>query len=130
MTEWGDSLDFLYDLESSGVSPQALQNQPILHNWMKEYLEAFRTLNKTRQNGMAPCPISLQEIKAYLELYGAYDITAFIDYILKMDVAYLNQMAKKSANTAESSKPRGTDLNGRQSSNPKRQRRPVSRNGR
>lgn len=93
--QWGDRLDFLYDLESSGVSPKALENRPELHDWMKEYLYAFRKLNRTRPMGMGVNPISLTEIKAYLDLYGASDQEAFIDYILEMDAAFLDVKAKQ-----------------------------------
>lgn len=82
-------------MESSGVSPKALESKPDLHDWMKEYLYAFRKLNRTRQQGMGPSPISLTEIKAYLDLYGSSDQEAFIEYILQMDAAYLDVKAKQ-----------------------------------
>lgn len=125
--EWGDSLDFLYDLESSGINPKALQNMPVLHDWMKEYLHAFRRLNRTRTYGMSANPISLSEIYAYIKLYGVYDQEAFIDYILQMDPVYMEVRAKKASKPEKP--PERPKTNGR--SNPQqRQRRPTGRNGR
>ena len=127
--EWGDKLDFLYEVESSGITPQALKNQPDLHDWMKEYLKAFKVLNRTRQVGMGPSPISLSEIKAYLELYGASDQEAFIEYILEMDEAYLRVKAKKEPSAQQSPmNPKKADSDGHR--NDQQRGRNTNRNGR
>lgn len=44
---------------------------------------------------MGPNPIALSEILAYLQLYGTEDREAFIDYILKMDAAFMSASHKK-----------------------------------
>lgn len=93
--EWGDKLDFLEELEESGLTPKALENRPVMHEWMKEYTTGFSILSSTRQYGMGPNPIQLSEILAYLKLYGAEDMEAFIENILLMDASFLSVKAQK-----------------------------------
>lgn len=93
--EWGDKTEFLEDLEDSGMSPKALENKPEIHTWMIEYIDAFEVLNQTRSYGMAPNPISLTEILAYLQLYGSSDAASFVKYILAMDEAFLSATSKR-----------------------------------
>jgi hypothetical protein len=62
---------------------------------MREYTDAFDILSNTRQSGMAPNPIPLTEVLAYLQLYGADDTEAFITYIQAMDLTFLDTLAKK-----------------------------------
>ena len=76
------------------MSPPALEKKPQLYDWMREYLSAFYTLNGTRQYGFGPCPISLTEMSSYLNLYGASDPQAFIEYIMLMDEAFLKVKAE------------------------------------
>ena len=128
--EWGDSLDFLYDLEASGINPKALQNKPVLYDWMKEYLYAFRRLNRTRTYGMAPNPISLSEIHSYIKLYGVYDQEAFIDYILQMDPVYLEIRAKKTSKPDKPPPPSERPTSNGRSNHQQRQRRSTGRNSR
>lgn len=86
---------------------------------MREYLQAFKILNRTRQYGMGANPISLVEIKAYLDLYGASDEEAFIEYILRMDAVYLDVMAKKkpAEKSTGSPDPKKVETHGRNLSN-------------
>ena len=76
------------------MSPPALENKPPLHDWMQEYLTGFYTLNQTRTYGFGPNPISLSEILGYIHIFGAPDPHSFVDYVLKMDVAFLTVKAK------------------------------------
>lgn len=95
MAQWGDRLEFLKDIEADGTTPQALETKPVIHFWMIEYITAFELLNKTRTAGMAANPISLCEILAYLQLYGASDTEAFIRYIVEMDASFLAAIEAK-----------------------------------
>ena len=101
---------------------------------MKEFIQGFKVLNQTRSYGMAACPINLSEIKAYLELYGATDPDAFIEYVLKMDEAYLGVKAKKASSETQGPPALSSQSkipNGHESTSPDgRQRRIVARNGR
>lgn len=85
------------------MSPPALESRPVLHEWMKEYLSAFYTLNSTRQYGLGPCPISLTEMATYMQIYGASDPGLFIEYVMLMDEAFL----KIKAEIAEQNKGKG-----------------------
>jgi hypothetical protein len=62
---------------------------------MREYLKAFNVLSSTRQFGMGPNPIQLTEILAYIELFGTEDTESLIQYVLRMDEAYLVSKAKQ-----------------------------------
>jgi hypothetical protein len=77
------------------MNPRALETRPRVHQWMEEYITAFNVLNDTRTAGMAPNPISLSEILAYLKLYGASDTGEFVAYIMAMDSAFLSAQLKK-----------------------------------
>lgn len=86
-----------------------------MYDWMKEYLYAFKMLNQTRQvSEIGMGPISLSEILAYLQLYGASDPDDFVHYILLMDSEYLSIQAKKSASKAKPDRPERPQRNGRQ----------------
>lgn len=68
---------------------------------------------------MAPNPISLVEIKAYLDLYGAFDPEAFVRHILLMDSTYLGVKAAKTVgNPVTTPPPGGAESNGRQKRRP------------
>jgi len=83
------------------MSPPALEKKPELYDWMREYLSAFYTLNNTRQYGFGPNPITLTEMSAYLQLYGASDPESFIEYLMKMDEAFLRVKAEIQKNKSE-----------------------------
>lgn len=51
-------------------------------------------LSSRRTNGFAPNPISMQDIYAYLKIFGALDTEKFIRHIIIMDCAFLNYVAK------------------------------------
>lgn len=46
---------------------------------------------------MGPNPITLTDIKAYIDLFGVpnYGVSAFVDLIGKMDAEYISLTAKK-----------------------------------
>lgn len=82
------------DLQSKGVPVTALDLKPDLYDWMHEYIVAFDMLSSRRSSGFAPNPISMQDINAYLNIFGATDIEKFIRHIIIMDCAFLNYIAK------------------------------------
>jgi hypothetical protein len=77
------------------MDPLALKNRPPCYGWMGEYLKAFNVLSSSRQYGMGPNPIQLTEILAYIELFGTSDKMSLIQYVLRMDEAYLTTKAKQ-----------------------------------
>lgn len=92
------------------MSPPALEKKPELHEWMREYLSAFYILNSTRQYGFGPNPITLTEMSAYLQLYGASDPESFIEYVLKMDEEFLKVKAEIQKNKSENNDGQRTDV--------------------
>lgn len=77
------------------MTPQALENRPEFFDWMREYFDAFDILSATRTYSMGPNPISLSEMLAYLSIYGSDDPHRLIQYVLKMDSAYLTAHTEK-----------------------------------
>lgn len=49
-----------------------------------------------------PAPISLVEIKAYVELFGVVDVEEFVALIKAADGAYLGARGKKNSQSAAS----------------------------
>lgn len=82
-------------MRDGGTEPKALENRPMMYEWMKEYFKAFNTLSQTRQFGMGPNPISLSEILAYISIFGTDDREAFVHHVLMMDEAFLSSQAAK-----------------------------------
>jgi len=63
----------------------------------QEYCTAFILLSARRSVGMGPNPITLQDIKAYIDLFGVpnYGVQTFVDMIGKMDAEYIQLTTKK-----------------------------------
>lgn len=88
------------DLKSQGLNPQALEDKPVVYGWMVEYITAFEILSSRRACGFSPNAISMQDILAYLQIYGASDVDYFVRNIIAMDATYLTCIAKtKPSNT-------------------------------
>jgi len=85
----------LEELEDAGKRAKALENKPDIEDDMKEYVEAFGILSTQRSVGMGPNPISLADILAYLQIYGATCIEEFMFHILAMDSTFLVKLAEK-----------------------------------
>lgn len=83
------------DLEDAGKRVKALESKPDIEDDMKEYIEAFGILSTQRSVGMGPNPISLTDILAYLQIYGATCIEDFMFHILQMDSTFLVKLSEK-----------------------------------
>lgn len=75
---------------------------------MAEFLRAFDLLSSTRQYGMGPNPIQLSQILAYIQLYGCGEETeTFVEYLMRMDTAYLEAHAQKQERKRQQEKSNG-----------------------
>lgn len=91
---WGDKLDFLYDLQDSGIEVPALDNEPILIEYLIHTYTGFMRLSLTRQVSMGgPLPIQYSEILAFLQLVPYYDVEDFLYHIRAMDAVFLQHSA-------------------------------------
>lgn len=77
----------------TGNTPKALQDQPKVYGLVKEVVDAFQILHRHRSAGMAPNPIQLSEVVAYINLYGppSTDIDLFLSLITVVDNVYLER---------------------------------------
>ena len=83
----------------SGQTPKALEDAPVLSSITQEVVTAFGMLSSKRAIGMAPNPILLSEIEAYVRLFGppSLPLNLFIQLISEMDSKYLELNAPKSS---------------------------------
>lgn len=76
---------------ATGVTPQALLDEPKTYGYCIEVIQAYNVLSAKRTSGMALNPIQLSEIYAYLRRYGEpllpEDI--FMDLLSAMDLKFL-----------------------------------------
>lgn len=92
MFEWGPQYEKLVLIElETGKTPLALQNKPILDGLAAEVANAYNTLASRRTSGMAPNPIALSEISAWVQIFGhpTVALTTFIDLIGVVDQKFL-----------------------------------------
>lgn len=75
----------------TGITPQALQNEPELDVTTGEIASAYNLLAARRSYGSGPNPIQLSEILAYVEIFGCpvVGMEAFVELIGVTDVKYL-----------------------------------------
>lgn len=72
-------------------SPTWYNDRPILFYSLRSVWESFWVLHNTRTVGFNGVnPISLQEIKAYIDLFSIEDISVFIEYICVLDREFLS----------------------------------------
>ena len=86
-------------METQGLKPQALNQKPTVYDWMQEYIIAFDILSSRRSVGFAPNPISMQEMLAYIQIYGASDVDSFVKYMIVMDSKFLQHVTKEKPGT-------------------------------
>lgn len=89
---WGPYLKSLTKIaEQTGVTPEAIESYPLVPDIFHEYCSAFTVLSSRRTVGMALNPISLADIKAYVDLFGTpnYGIEIFVEMIGKMDAEFI-----------------------------------------
>lgn len=78
--------------EESEIDVPALRQKPKLPIEGVEMVSAFNTLSSLRtSNGFGHNPISMSDIKCYIDLMGQpfYDVKVFIDLLIQMDTRYL-----------------------------------------
>lgn len=74
--------------------PKALRERPRLYPYNRFYLEAFYSLNNSRQIGMGVGPIPCSEVLAFCQMHGDFDPTERLRLwrlINRMDTVYLAQ---------------------------------------
>lgn len=76
---------------ATGITPQALADEPKLYGACVEVAHAYNVLASRRTAGLTSNPIQLSEIEAYLSRYGepSIPIDIFFDLIGAMDLQYL-----------------------------------------
>ena len=74
--------------------PSTISSKPVLPEELSEIWDAFGVLNTTRQYGFGIAqPITLVELKAYVDLYGiVHDIDEFVLNIKHLDVIFLTKV--------------------------------------
>jgi len=91
--------------DASNPIPTAILNKPILPGELFDVWEAFWLLNSCRQSGFSVQPLSLQEIKAYFDIYGKVDdYEAFIEYIKQLDMLFLKKAKEEYDRNSNKSK--------------------------
>lgn len=75
----------------TGITPKALEDKPVLFGFAAEFAQAYNILASRRTSGMAPNPICLSEILAFVGIYGkpTMPIELFVEIIGTMDMKYL-----------------------------------------
>jgi hypothetical protein len=76
------------------MAPPALDKKPEVQEWMLEFIQAFDVLSSRRTVGMGANPISMQDILAYLQIYGSSDVDLFVKYIIAMDIEFMQFINK------------------------------------
>ena len=99
-------------MQSGGMEVQALQNRPVLTQWVIDYWNGFQLLSGSRavhQGGVGPIPLS--EIVAYLEAIYILDVDERLKTIMMIQsldsvyVVHVNEKAKRQAAAAKKGKP-------------------------
>jgi len=76
--------------EEQGVTPPALQNRPVVQDWMSPYLEAFNILSSQRPCAQNIEPIRLNDIMAYYMIFQTVDeVDVFTSMMVRMDKCYM-----------------------------------------
>lgn len=86
--------------DTTGKTPPALLNRPVLKPHLAHLLEAFYELSSQRMIGEVPQPIQISEILAYVDLLGVIepeDRQQLLKAIRTLDAAYLEQIRESMA---------------------------------
>lgn len=75
-----------------------IDERPELFDDLLDVWEGFVLLSPSRQSGMGMGYIPLAEIKAYLELFGTYDVERFVRLIRHVDREFVNEVGRRSKN--------------------------------
>lgn len=85
-------LKILEQRRAKGLKVSILDDRPMLLDWLFDYWRAFWYINRSRSYvGMSgtPLPLSLADIKVYIDLFGIPNKEDYIDMIFAMDSVYL-----------------------------------------
>jgi len=91
----------LEKLRSKGKKIRSLENRPELFDDLRPYVEIYTALHRTRQSGMGPCPLRMDDIVAALDFYGIDDPDErheALSFILDLDetwLAWAQEQSKK-----------------------------------
>jgi hypothetical protein len=79
--------------EDSGEIPPALVNQPDIPLYLCDITHAFKILSPQRNIGMEVCPITLSDIKAYIDLFGEPLLgrELFVNLLSQVDQTFLEK---------------------------------------
>lgn len=92
MSEWGEHLPALRQLEARGRKVTALESMPTLHPDVGAVWSAFADLSNSRTVGFDANPIAISEITAWLDMHGVRDQDTrleWFDLIRHLDRTYL-----------------------------------------
>jgi len=108
--EWGSQVKSLKAFEAStGKKSDRLASRPTLRPDCLKYMRAFSSLSNARQHSQigGAQPISLTEIKAYIDLHGIQygEVSSrYVRMIQKMDYLYLDKVQERLAQQGNNKK--------------------------
>lgn len=108
---WREKLEFLEGLREEGRNVPSLDNRPELDLGLLQYWEAFHVLSPSRQMGMAVGFIPLEEMRAYLDIFGieeAEERRRLVQYIQTLDQVFVEHQHKKSKEESPTTDPENT----------------------
>lgn len=100
---WGSQLKFLQEMErSTGVTPRALADRPLIRSHLAWYIESFYELSAGRDIGEYVPPLSAEEMLAYCQLVGLPDCrqrVRLFEVVRQLDLVYCQIQNEKRAAT-------------------------------
>lgn len=86
----------LENMELQGHEPKALVNKPEIPEYLVFFVSSFYSLSERRSYGFsAPNPISMSDIKSYMDLYPSHDNDLFLHIMTEMDDEYIKIKTEK-----------------------------------
>jgi hypothetical protein len=89
----GQTLDFLYKLQSEGKRVKLLEGQPELYPDLEPIWNVFQVLDRARACSFSPQPLKISEIIFFLEFKKVEDVNEGLYLIQAMDQERLNHYA-------------------------------------
>ncbi len=93
--KWGKHEKFLSARATKGKKTPAIEEMPVLYEYLDDVWQAFMSLNQSRQAGFGPCALSVCDITAWMELYDIDDRQWFFELIQAMDNEWLKWVNKE-----------------------------------
>lgn len=85
----------MLEQETETYTPQALLDQPEMTPFLLRLCEAYLLVASMRPEGLnAVRPVTLREIRDYLDFYPTDDPLLFVDHVLAIDREVLNDGGK------------------------------------